>query len=531
MPKTIKTKINHNSKNTPLVLIILDGWGIAPPSSSNAIWLAKTPVMDRLWKKYPHTTLKASGKYAGLPAEQAGNSEAGHLNLGAGRIVDQDSVIISKTIKDGSFFKNSAFLEAIRHVKRKKSHLHLLGILSGNQSPHASPDHLEALLKLGRQEGIANVYLHLFTDGRDSAPYVAIRLLKKLERNLKSNEIIATLLGRYYLDRTKQWDVTKRAYNALVLGEGLKAESAEQAIIQAYNRRETDEFITPTIITSDHEPTRRITNNDSIIFFNLRSDRARQLTKPFVQKNFNAKNPSAFKRSKVLKDIRFVAMTDFGPDLEGVLTAFPSQDVKETLPMVLRGLRQLYIAEAQKYAHMTYFFNGGYADPQGGEERITIPSILVKHFEEQPEMSAGQITKTVLKKLKIRKYDFIALNFANADMVGHTGDIPATIKALEFTDLYMGKIIKEVIRQKGTVVITADHGNAEEMLNLKTREVDTKHSFSEVPFIIVPSDKKIIKRKKLAKGILGNVAPTILDLMGIKKPKAMKAGSLLGIRL
>lgn len=512
----------------PVVLIILDGWGIAPPSKSNAIRLAKTPVMDRLGKKYPHTSLRASGRYVGLPHKQDGNSEAGHMNLGAGRIVDQDSVIISKSIKDGTFFKNPAFLEAVRQVKRKKSNLHILGLLSGNQSPHASPDHLEALLKLARLEKVSSVYLHFFTDGRDSARYAAIRLLKRLEKKLRSHEMIATIIGRYYLDRTKNWKITQRAYNALVLGKGLKAPSPQKAILRAYNREETDEFVTPTIVAHNHKPARQMEDKDAIIFYNLRSDRARQLTKPFVQKSFNALNPNSFKRKKVLRHIRFVAMTDFGPDLEGVLTAYPSIDIKETLPMALKDLKQLYIAEAQKYAHMTYFFNGGYADPVGGEDRITIPSVSVKHFEEKPKMSADQITKTVLKKLKGREYDFIALNFANADMIGHTGNIKATMAGLEFVDLSIGKILKQILSQKGTVVITADHGNAEEMINLKTGEVDTKHSSSEVPLIIVSGDKKIIKRKRLPKGILGNVAPTILDIIGIQKPKLMKAGSLLG---
>ncbi|PIY95687.1 MAG: 2,3-bisphosphoglycerate-independent phosphoglycerate mutase [Candidatus Kerfeldbacteria bacterium CG_4_10_14_0_8_um_filter_42_10] len=526
MPRTKKTETNHKAQNTPLVLIILDGWGIAPPSKSNAISLAKTPVMDRLWKEYPHTLLKASGQYVGLPPKQNGNSEAGHLNLGAGRIVDQDSVIISKCIKDGTFFKNPAFLEAIGHVQRRKSQLHLLGILSDDQCPHASPDHLEALLQLGKIQKIRPVLLHLFTDGRDSARYAAIKLIRKLEKKLKNQERIATILGRYYLDRTKNWEITEQAYNSLVVGEGRRTGSPNKAILQAYNRGETDEFISPTKITSDHKPIGSINNKDSVIFFNLRSDRARQLTKPFVQGDFNAKNSGAFRRKKVLKDIKFVAMTDFGPDLEGVLTAYPSIDVKDSLAMTLQNLRQIYIAEAQKYAHMTYFFNGGYANPVGGEERITVPSIPVKHFEEEPKMSADIITATVLKKLKEKKYDFLALNFANPDMVGHTGNVQSTIVALEFVDSCLKKIISEVLKQKGTVVITADHGNAEEMINLVTGEVDTKHSSSEVPLIIV-SNNRLTNKKQLPEGVLGNVAPTILDILRIEKPKLMKCESLL----
>lgn len=525
MPKTKKiSKIK--AKNTPLVLIVLDGWGIAPPSKSNAIYLAKTPVMDQLWNKYPHSKLETSGRSVGLPAKQDGNSEAGHLNLGAGRIVDQDSVIISKTIKNGTFFKNPAFLDAIHHVKRNESNLHILGILSGHQCPHASPDHLEALLKLERRNKVTSVYLHLFTDGRDSAQYAAIKYLKKLEQKLKKNEIISTIMGRYYLDRAKHWEVTQKAYDALVAREGLRVASAQKAILQAYNRGETDEFISPSIIYHDHNVPRSINNNDAVIFLNLRSDRARQLTKPFVQKDFNAKNLYSFRRRKVLKNLKFVAMTDFGPDLEGVLTAYPSIDVEDSLPMALKNFRQLYIAESQKYAHMTYFFNGGYAQPIGGEGRIIIPSLSVKHFEDEPKMSAGQITNTVLDKLKDRHYDFIALNYANADMLGHTGNMKAAIEGIEFVDQCIGKIAKEVLRQKGTLVVTADHGNAEEMINLKTDERDTKHSSFKVPLIIV-TDKQITKRKNLSQGILGNVAPTILEIMDVKKPKLMKAKSLL----
>jgi 2,3-bisphosphoglycerate-independent phosphoglycerate mutase len=521
MPTNKKGK--KTSHYEPTVLIVLDGWGIAPASESNAIELAKKPVMDSLWKKYPHTKLKSYGKYVGLPPKQDGNSEAGHMNIGAGRIVDQDSVIITKSIIDGTFYRNPGFVEAVQHVNKYKSNLHLMGIISGDQCPHMSPDHLTALIELARREKVKNVYMHFFTDGRDSNRYYAIKLVKKIEKRLNSNEIISTVMGRYYLDRTKNWDITQRAYNALVLGEGLKVGSPQEAILQAYNRGETDEFVTPSIM-KDGKP---IADGDSVIFYNLRSDRARQLAKPFVQNQFNAKNSKSFLRKKVLKNIIFVAMTDFGPDLEGVLTAYPSMDVRDTLPSVLRNFRQLYIAEGQKYAHMTYFFNGGYSDPVGGENRITIPSTSVKHFDEKPEMSAGQITNIVLQKLKAKAYDFIALNFANPDMVGHTGNIKATVKAIEFTDKCIGRIVEQVQRQGGRVIITADHGNAEDMLNLETGEVDTQHSSNPVPFIIVSSDKKINRRKNLPEGVLGNVAPTILDIMEVEKPKLMKSKSLL----
>lgn len=521
MSKTKRTK--KTIKHPPTVLIILDGWGIASPSRSNAIDLAKTPVMKRLWKQYPHTQLKSFGKHVGLPSKQDGNSEAGHMNIGAGRIVDQDSVIITNSIQDGTFYRNPGFLEAVQHVNKYKSNLHLMGIISGDQCPHMSPGHLISLIELAGRKMVNNVYLHFFTDGRDSNRYYAVRLIKKIEKKLNSNEKIATVMGRYYLDRTKNWDVTRRAYNALVLREGLEADSPQKAVLQAYNRGETDEFISPTLIKGG----KQFSDGDSVIFYNLRSDRARQLTKPFVQEKYNSKNPKGFKRRKVLKNLVFVAMTDFGPDLEGVLTAFPSIDIKDTLPMALRNIRQLYIAEGQKYAHMTYFFNGGYSDPVGGEDRITVPSISIKHFEEKPEMSAGKITNTVLQKLRTNKYDFIALNFANPDMVGHTGNVDAAITGIEYTDKCIGKIVQEVHKQKGTVIITADHGNAEDMVNLKTGEVDTKHSSNPVPLIIVSSDKRVLRRKNLPGGVLGNVAPTILDIMKIEKPKKMRLKSLL----
>ncbi|MBU0613357.1 2,3-bisphosphoglycerate-independent phosphoglycerate mutase [Patescibacteria group bacterium] len=508
---------------SPTVLIVLDGWGIAPPSKSNAIDLAKTPVMNRLWRQYPHTQLKSFGRHVGLPAKQNGNSEAGHMNIGAGRIVDQDSVIITKSIQDGTFYRNPGFLEAVQHINKYKSNLHLMGIISGDQCPHMSPSHLIALLEFARRKKVKNVYLHFFTDGRDSNRYYAIRLVKKIEKKLNSNEKISTIIGRYYLDRTKNWNITQRAYNALVLGEGLKVENPQKAILQAYNRGETDEFVTPSVLKGG----KQISDGDSVIFYNLRSDRARQLTKPFIQSKFNSKNPKGFTRRKIVKNLIFVAMTDFGPDLEGVLTAYPSIDIKDTLPMALRNVRQLYIAEGQKYAHMTYFFNGGYSDPVGGEDRITIPSISVKHFEEKPEMNAGKITSVVLQKLRAKKYDFIALNYANPDMVGHTGNIGAAIKGIEFTDKCIGRIIREVHKRKGTVIITADHGNAEDMVNLKTGEVGTQHSSNPVPFIIVSSDKRILKKKNLPEGVLGNVAPTILDIMKLDKPGKMKLKSLL----
>ncbi|TSC95731.1 MAG: 2,3-bisphosphoglycerate-independent phosphoglycerate mutase [Parcubacteria group bacterium Athens1014_10] len=519
--------INQTKRPKPVVLIILDGWGLAPASKGNAISLAKPENTDYFWDNYPHTTLKAHGKYVGLPDEQDGNSEAGHLNLGAGRTVLQDSVYIFQSIKDGTFFKNAAFIEAISHLKKHKTKIHLMGLLTEEQSPHASLDHLLSLLELVKINKLEPVCLHLFTDGRDSSQHGAIKFLKKLKDGFKNGEVISSVSGRFYaMDRKKDWNNIEKVYNALVLGEGEKVESPEEALLHAYNKGLTDEYVPPSIVVKNNKPVGLIEDNDAIIFFNLRSDRARELTKAFVQKNFNQLNPDAFKRKKIPQNIRFVAMTDFGPDLPDVFSAFPSRDVINSLPFALNGLKQLYIAETEKFAHVTYFFNGGYADPVAGEERIKIPSLKINHYDQKPEMSAYEITKTVKEKIKIDEYDFILINFANPDMIGHTGNLEAGIKACKITDECAGEIARKVLEKNGTAIITADHGNAEEMIDLKTNEIDTGHSANLVPFIIV---KKGLKNKKikLTEGTLGDVAPTILDLMGINKPKEMKGKSLL----
>lgn len=522
---------NKNPKKTPLVLLILDGWGLAPKSSGNAIELAHKPNFDRLWKNHPHTILKASGKFVGLPPTQHGNSEAGHMNLGAGRVVDQDAVHISKEISTGQFFKNAAFAAACKHIKENKSDLHLMGMLSNNQSAHADPDHLLALLACTRIHKIKNVYLHLFTDGRDSPPHSALKLVSALMRQLKNREVgdklygewIATISGRFWaMDRKKDWSRTEAAYNAMVLGKGRYAISPQAAITEAYNRSESDEFIPPYVIKRHDKPVAKIKDNDAVVFFNLRSDRARQLAKPFVQKNFNnPNNPGAFKRKKILNNLLFVAMTDFGPDLDSILTAYPSIDVINSLPRIIDGRKQLYISEKEKFAHVTYFFNGGYADPVAGEDRIMVPSPDVISYDLKPEMSVKMITSRVLKLLT--KYSFIVINFANADMVGHTGNLKATIKAVEAVDESLGEVYHAVLAKGGTLVVTADHGNAEKMIDLKTGEVYTEHTSNPVPLIIIePNNLK----RRLRHGKLGDVAPTILKLMNISKTKEMTGKAL-----
>ncbi|MFA6027958.1 MAG: 2,3-bisphosphoglycerate-independent phosphoglycerate mutase [Patescibacteria group bacterium] len=503
----------------PYLLVIMDGWGIAPENKGNAVALANTPNYKKLRAEYSYTELVASGKQVGLPEGQDGNSEAGHMNIGAGRVVIQDAVHINHRIYDGTFFKNAALIDAINHVKKYGSRMHLMGLLTEDMSAHACPDHLYALLELMKQKEITSIYLHLFTDGRDAPQHGAINFLKNLRKYFQNGEIIATITGRYYaMERNKRWDVTEKVYNLLTLGEAEhQAPTATDAVLQAYNRNETDEFIKPTLIDKNG----LIKDGDSVIFFNLRSDRTRQLSKAFVQPEFNKKNPKSFTRKKIIKHLKFVAMTDFGPDLDSIVSAFPSADVPETLPIMLMEKKQMYIAESEKYAHVTYFFNGGYADPVSGEERIKIPSPDVFSYDEKPEMSASQITDKVLKELKDNKYDFYCINYANPDMVGHTGNLQATIKACECVDEQLGRLWAEVSKKKGTMIITADHGNAEELLNLKTGEIDTEHSTNPVPLIIT---KKGLKLKK--NGSLGNIAPTILKLMNLPAQKLMVAKPL-----
>ncbi|MFH1173327.1 MAG: 2,3-bisphosphoglycerate-independent phosphoglycerate mutase [bacterium] len=508
-----------NQSGQPVILIIMDGWGIAPPNKGNAIALAKTPVIDLLTKNYPHTQLVAHGKKVGLPLKQDGNSETGHEILGAGRLVEQDAVVVSSSIKDGTFFKNAAFLAAVKHVRKNNSKLHLMGLLSGDQSAHVDPNHLTALLLLMRKYKLDKVFIHLFTDGRDSSRFGSPGYLELLQNQLGYNAKIASIQGRFYaMDRKKKWDRLEQAYDLIVSGHGEKAVKAEDAVTKAYNRGETDEFIAPTVIIKDGKPVATVDDHDAIIFFNLRSDRARQITKPFVQKKFKE-----FRRKKVLNDLIFVTMTDFGPDLDSILTAFPSTDLKGTLTITVDGRKQLYIAESEKYAHVTYFFNGGYANPVAGEERIRILSPDVRAYDQKPEMSAGQITETVLKKINKNDYELMVINFANPDMVGHTGNLKAGIKAVEIVDKCVGEIVKAAGKKNMAVVITSDHGNAEEMINPVTGEVDTKHSTNPVPFILV-SDK--LKNKKLSPGSLANVAPTILKIMDLPASPEMTSKPL-----
>lgn len=507
------------------LLIIIDGWGISEKKNTlNPIVPEHAPNYFNFLKKYPHAELRASGKAVGLFSDQEGNSEAGHINMGAGRVVKQDALYISDSIADGIFYKNPAFRQALHHVKKYDTAVHLMGLMSNHNSAHSCPEHLYTLLDLMHREKIKKVFLHLFTDGRDSAQHDAVRHLELLRTHFKGNEKIATVMGRLYgMDRNKNWKRIKYAYEAMVLGKGKTANGAEDALLQAYNRDESDEFIYPTVVMEKKKPVATIKNNDAIFFFNLRSDRAREITKAFVQPNFEKENPGAFKRERMPKNIRFVALTDFGPDLPGVLTAFPSRDVVNSLVQTLCPKKQMYVAESEKFAHITYFFNGGYAQHFCDEDWIKVPTPLAENYETIPQMNAQGVADKVIEGIKSGNYDFIACNLANADMVGHTGSFKAGQEAVKSVDLQLGRMIEALNKAHGQAIITADHGNIEEMLNVKTGEVDTEHSLNPVPCIIIGNSVKVIKKT----GKLADVAPTLLKMMGIKKPKEMTGKSLI----
>ena len=510
------------------LLIIVDGWGIANSKDpGNPVTPETAPNYFEFLRKYPNCRLEASGESVGLFKGQEGNSEAGHLNLGAGRVVQQDALYISNAIADGTFFKNNAFHQALHHVKKYKTAVHLMGLLSNHNSAHSCPEHLQALLELFYREKIKNVYLHLFTDGRDSGQYEAHKHLRLLEKFFHGNEKIATVMGRFYaMDRNKDWERTKKAYEAMVFGKHCAtAATAVEALRSAYNKGDTDEFLCPTSIVEKGRPVATIKDNDAIFFFNLRSDRARQITKALVQPNFKEVNPGAFSRAKFPKNTRFVALTDFGPDLPGVLTAFPSRDVQKSLVQVLCPRKQLYAAESEKFAHITYFFNGGYAQHFCDEKWVKIASPVVKNYAERPEMSAKLLADYVIGAIESGQYEFIAMNFANMDMVGLTGNFAAAQKAVKFIDEQMDRIIQVVVKNGGQAAITADHGNIEEMIKPDSGEPDTEHSTCPVPFILVNCHLKA--PHNLPNGKLANVAPTILKMMGIPKPAEMTAKSLI----
>lgn len=519
--KTIKKEIAVR----PTALIILDGFGLNKRLLGNAITPATAPHIFGYLKKYPNSTLTTYGEAVGLFPGQQGNSEAGHLNIGAGRIVKQDLIMISEAIHDGTFFKNHAFREALYHVKKYKTAAHVMGLLTDRNSAHAYPEHLYAMLEFFRHEGQKKVFLHLFTDGRDSSPHGAADFLRELRSHILEHEKIATITGRFYaMDRNKIWERTKQTYEAIVLGKGCTAASAEEALSQSYNRGDTDEYICPTVIIENAKSVATIKNNDAIFFINARSDRARQITKALVQPDFEKENPGAFHRVHVPKNTRFVAMTDFGPDLPGIFTAFPSPDIRNCLPAVIDGsYKQLYISESEKYAHVTYFINGGYAEPLNGEEREQVKSPTVKSYADRPEMNTAALVDKIVKYFKTGRYNFICANFPNTDMVGHTGNLESAKKATTVVDKAVEQIVQTVLARNGQILLTADHGNADMMINPKTKEMMTEHTVNPVPCVLIRKDVKAVRLKN---GRLCDVAPTLLKMMGIKQPKEMTGRAL-----
>ncbi|MDK2835844.1 MAG: 2,3-bisphosphoglycerate-independent phosphoglycerate mutase [Thermosediminibacterales bacterium] len=505
-----------------VTLIILDGWGISPETRGNAVKKANIPNYRRFLKLFPNTTLKASGLAVGLPEGQMGNSEVGHLNIGAGRVMFQDFTRITKDIENGDFFKNPVLTKAMMKTIENKTSLHIMGLLSDG-GVHSHNTHLYALLKMAKNFKVRNVYLHIFLDGRDVPPANAKIYIKELEQKMRQLEIgkIATVSGRYYaMDRDKRWDRTEKAYNAMVLGEGPTAENAEEAVEKSYNRRETDEFVVPTVILNKgKKPVAVVKEGDSIIFFNFRPDRARQITRAFVDKEFQG-----FKRKKGWFPVHFVCMTEYDAEIQGAEVAYKPYKLKNILAEVLsnHGIKQLRIAETEKYAHVTFFFNGGKEKSYPGEDRILIPSPKVATYDMKPEMSAYEVTDKVIEKIREKEYRFIVLNYANPDMVGHTGDFDATVKALEVVDECLGRVVGEVQKVNGTVLIIADHGNSEQMVNYENGEPHTAHTSNAVPFILISPENYGVKSGRLC-----DIAPTILDIMNIEKPEEMTGESLL----
>lgn len=504
----------------PVVLTIMDGFGYTPDVEGNAIALAGTPNLDALCKEYPHTLINASGLDVGLPDGQMGNSEVGHTNIGAGRVVYQDLTRITKAIEDGDFFTNKELVAAMENAKDKS--LHILGLLSDG-GVHSHINHLIALLDMAKKNGLKNVYVHAFTDGRDTDPQSAKSYVEKVQAHMDEIETgkFASVSGRYYaMDRDKRWERVEKAYDAIVEAKGNTAESAIKCIEDSYAAGINDEFIVPTVILEDGKPVGKVNENDSVIFFNFRPDRAREITRAITDRKFDG-----FKRTLVAT--KFVCMTTYDATMEDVSVAFGPEDIVNTLGEYLskNGKEQLRAAETEKYAHVTFFFNGGKEEAYKGEDRILVPSPKVATYDLQPEMSAYELLDKVLAAIDEDKYDFIAVNFANPDMVGHTGVMEATEKAIKTVDECVGKLFKKLLSIGGSGIITADHGNAELMIDKLTKRPITSHSTNPVPFIVVGDEFK--NAELLSDGRLSDIAPTVLSMMNMEKPKEMTGHSLI----
>ena len=502
------------------MLMILDGFGINENENGNAVKLANTPNIDKLMKTCPTTEIYTSGLNVGLPEGQMGNSEVGHTNIGAGRIVYQELTRITKSIEDGDFFSIPEFIEAIENCKKNNSKLHIMGLLSDG-GVHSHMRHLFGLLELAKRRDFEDVYVHCFLDGRDTPPASAEGYIMKLEEKMKEKGVgkIATISGRFYsMDRDKRWNRIQKSYDAMVNGIGQKATSAISAIESSYQKEIFDEFVEPTVIVNGDTPIATISKNDSVIFFNFRPDRAREITRVLVDKDF-----SEFETKKDL-NLFFVCMTQYDETMPNVKIAFKPTTLVNTFGEYIskKGLTQLRIAETEKYAHVTFFFNGGNEKQYPGEDRILIPSPKVETYDLKPEMSAPEVTQKVVEAIKSKKYDSIILNYANPDMVGHTGSLEAAVKAIETIDECVGKVVDAMNENGGVILITADHGNSEQMIDYTTGEPHTAHTTNPVPLILVG-----IENAKLKPGKLADLAPTMLDIMGLEKPEEMTGESII----
>lgn len=509
-------------RKKPVVLMILDGYGLNSSTKGNGVALAKTPVMDKLMAEYPYVKGYASGLAVGLPDGQMGNSEVGHLNMGAGRIVYQELTRITKSIEDGDFFENTELLGAIENCKKNNSDLHLYGLLSDG-GVHSHITHVFALLELAKRNGIKNVYVHCFMDGRDTAPDSGKDFIAKLYDKMEELGVgeIASVTGRYYaMDRDNRWDRVEKAYRALTLGEGNQAACGKCAIKASYESGKTDEFVEPTVITKDGNPVGVIKDKDSVICFNFRPDRAREITRCFCDDEF-----TGFDRGS-RKDVYYVCFTDYDVTIPNKYVAFKKEKITNTFGEFLaaNNMTQARIAETEKYAHVTFFFNGGIEEPNKGEDRILVKSPKVATYDLQPEMSALEVCDKLCEAIRSDKYDVIIINFANPDMVGHTGVIDAVIKAIETVDACVGRAVEAVKEKDGVMFICADHGNAEVLVDENTGEPYTAHTTNPVPFILVNYDNEYTLKEN---GKLCDIVPTLIDIMGMEKPAEMTGQSLL----
>ena len=515
----------------PLVLIVMDGYGINPRRDANAVALASKPNLDRIAREWPHTQLATSGEAVGLPEGQMGNSEVGHLNIGAGKRVLQEYTRVTAAIHDGSFFSNPALLKAIEHAKRNNSKLHFCGLL-GPGGVHAHQSHLEACLRLATKHEVERVYIHAFTDGRDTSPfggkeYMAELVARAKEIGGEHPARVATVSGRYYaMDRDNRWDRIARVYNAMTRGEGQRALDPVAAIAASYEAKVTDEFIEPIVLVEDDHPVALVEAGDSVVYYNFRSDRGRELTKAFVLPELPHQAEGKFTRGPKLDDLVFVTMTEYEAGLP-VDVAFPADNVDEPIAKILsdRGMRQFHTAETEKYAHVTFFFNGGREAPFPGEDRLLVPSPKVATYDLKPEMSAPELTDEAVRRILSGDYDVIVMNYANADMVGHTGVLEAAINAVEAVDAGVGRVVEATLAQGGAALITADHGNAEQLIEYDSGKPHTFHTTNPVPFyFVVPQWPGAVLREN---GILADVAPTMLQLLGIPQPATMTGRTLI----